>query len=165
MWLHVSVTYSFLFWSHILLYKHTTVYDGRLGCLQCLTIMNKVVKRIHVQMFLWSYTAVPSYPRRLDLGPLWIKKSANSQDPYVQWCRTVSPLHLQVPQPWVWRADCTFISLVQIPGNGIDVSQTTCVLLYKTLADLFLKCSYHSHLVLKNDHIGCNVERIVRIQE
>lgn len=38
------------------------------------------------------------------------------------------------------------------------------VALQETLG-FFLKCSYHSHLVLKNKHTYCNVERILRGQE
>lgn len=36
------------------------------------------------------------------------------------------------------------------------------VFVYRKLADPFLKCSYHSQPVFKNNHFGCYVEKIVK---
>ena len=52
MLLHISVVCSFLFLSGILLYKYTKICLSnqitRLGCFQCLALMNKATMNIHV---------------------------------------------------------------------------------------------------------------------
>ena len=45
---------------------------------------------------------------------------------------------------------------VELMGHKVGV------FVYRKLADLFLKGSYHSHPVFKNDRFGCYVEKIVK---